>query len=180
MRTINKYLIFFYCWFNFKKYLKLLIVLNLICIFHSANAENLKIGFVNTERIFRESIPAKKAQAKLEKEFKDQEEELQKLNDDWNDQIRLFEKDNPIMSEKTRFEKQRTLDNCSNKLQRKQREFEEDFNRRRNEELSLVIEKVNECIRNIAEKGNFDLIIQEAVTVSPKIDITDEVMKNLE
>jgi len=60
-----------------------------------------------------------------------------------------------------------------------QREFREDLNLRRNEELAALFERANKVIRGIAEAEKFDLILQEAVYRSPRIDITDKVLKAL-
>ena len=90
-----------------------------------------------------------------------------------------FEKDGPIMSESDRVRRQRELAEADREFQRKQREFREDFNQRRNEELSAVLEKANRAIKEIAEREKFDLILQEAVYVSPRLDITDQVVKLL-
>jgi len=68
----------------------------------------------------------------------------------------------------------------SRDLQRLQREFREDLNLRRNEELAAVQERANKVIQQIAETEKFDLILQDPVVyASPRIDITDKVIKAL-
>lgn len=84
-----------------------------------------------------------------------------------------------MLSESDRVKRQRELSNLDTDLQRKRREFQEDFNRRRNEEFSSIVTKANEAIKRIAEQENYDLIIQDAVTVNPRIDITDKVIQSL-
>jgi outer membrane protein len=64
-------------------------------------------------------------------------------------------------------------------VQRLQREFREDLNLRKNEELAIVLERANKTIQTIAEAEKFDLILQEAVYRNPKIDITDKVIQHL-
>ncbi len=142
-------------------------------------AQATKIGFVSTERILRDSKPAKAAQAKIEAEFKRRDDELQKLAGTLRAQAQKFDKDAPVLSESERVKRQRQLADLDSDLQRKRREFQEDFNRRRNEEFSGIVEKADAAIKKIAEQQNYDLIIQDAVTVSPKVDITDQVMKAL-
>ncbi|NYT36688.1 OmpH family outer membrane protein [Allopusillimonas soli] len=142
-------------------------------------AQGTKIGFVSTERILRDSKPAKAAQAKIEAEFKGRDQELQNLANKLRSQAQKFDKDAPVLSESDRIKRQRQLAELDSDLQRKRREFQEDFNRRRNEEFSHIVEKADAAIKKIAEQQGYDLIIQDAVTVSPRVDITDQVMKAL-
>ncbi|MCQ9616292.1 OmpH family outer membrane protein [Paenalcaligenes niemegkensis] len=138
-----------------------------------------KIGFVSTERILRDSQPAKAAQSKIEAEFKRRDDELQNLANKLRNDAQKFDKDAPVLSESDRISRQRQLSDLDSDLQRKRREFQEDFNRRRNEEFSAIVEKADAAIQNIADNQGYDLIIQDAVTVSPRVDITDEVLKAL-
>lgn len=141
--------------------------------------EGVKIGFVNTERILRDSKPAQAAQDKLESEFKKRDDELDKMEQSLHNQAKQFDKDAPVIAESERIKRQRQLADLDSDLQRKRREFQEDFNRRRNEEFSNIVERADEAIKKIADDENYDLIIQDAVTVSPRVDITDQVMKAL-
>ena len=146
----------------------------------TAQAADYKIGFVNTERLFRDAAPAKRAQLKLEKEFAARDAEIQKLAKQVRDLQSLLEKDGVTMAEAERRNRERDLANLSRDLQRSQREFREDLNLRRNEELASVQERANKVIQQIAEAEKFDLIIQDPVVyASPKIDITDKVIKAL-
>jgi len=146
----------------------------------TTSAQPTKIGFVNTERILRDSAPAKAAQAKIEAEFKSRDGELQRLANTLRAQAEKYDKDAPVLSESERTRRQRELFNLDTDLQRKRGEFQEDFNRRRNEEFSVLIDRANEVIKNIAEAGNYDLILQDAVTVSPRVDITEQVIRALQ
>ncbi len=143
------------------------------------HAQATKIGFVSTERILRDSKPAKAAQAKIESEFKKRDSELQSLASQLRSEAQKLDKDAPVLSESERVKRQRRLADMDSDLQRKRREFQEDFNRRRNEEFSGIVEKADAAIKQIAEKQGYDLIVQDAVTVSPRVDITDQVMKAL-
>jgi outer membrane protein len=146
----------------------------------AAVAADYKIGFVNTERLFREAAPAKRAQQKLEKEFAARDADIQKLNKQVRDLQASLEKDGVTMSEAERRNKERDLANLSRDLQRSQREFREDLNLRRNDELASVQERANKVIQQIAEAEKFDLILQDPVVfASQKIDITDKVVKAL-
>ncbi|CAG0986074.1 Chaperone protein Skp [Burkholderiales bacterium] len=139
-----------------------------------------KIGFVNTERLFREAAPAKRAQAKLEREFATRDAEVQKLTKQVRDLQASLDKDGATMAESDRRNKERDLANLSRDLQRAQREFREDLNLRRNEELGQLQERANKVIQQIAESEKFDLILQDPVVyASQRIDITDKVIKAL-
>jgi len=142
-------------------------------------AAQLKIGFVNTERVFREAAPAKRAQQKLEREFAARNQELGKIEKQGRDLQAELERENVTMPEATRREKERQLADISRNFQRIQREIREDLNLRRNEELASVQERATRVINQIAEQEKFDLIIQEAVFASSRIDITDKVIKAL-
>ena len=145
-----------------------------------AQSGEYKIGFVNTERLFREAAPAKRAQQKLEKEFAGRDADIQKLSKQVRDLQGLLERDGVTMAESDRRNKERDLANMSRDLQRLQREFREDLNLRRNEELAAVQERANKVIQQIAEAEKFDLILQDPVVyASQRIDITDKVIKAL-
>jgi outer membrane protein len=144
-----------------------------------ASAQTPKIGFVNTERVFREAAPAKRAQQKLEREFAARNTELAKLEKQGRDLQGELERDNVTMSDAVRREKERQLADASRNFQRLQRELREDLNQRRNEALAGVQESATRVINQIAEQERFDLILQEAVFASGKIDITDKVIKAL-
>jgi outer membrane protein len=146
----------------------------------AAGAAELKIGFVNTERVFREAAPAKRAQQNLEKEFAQRNAELAKLEKQGRDLQAELERENVTISEPLRREKERQLADISRNFQRTQREIREDLNLRRNQELASVQERATRIINQIAEQEKFDLILQEAVFASGKIDITDKVIKALE
>jgi outer membrane protein len=145
-----------------------------------AHAAEYKVGFVNTERLFREAAPAKRAQQKLEKEFAARDAEIQKLVKQVRDLQTALDRDGPTMAESERRNKERDLANLSRDLQRQQREFREDLNLRRNEELASVQERANKVILQMAEAEKFDLILQDPVVfASPRIDIIDKVIKAL-
>lgn len=144
-----------------------------------AVAVDYKIGFVNTERILRESAPAKRAQQKLEREFERRVADLQKAERQVRDLSQQLEKDGPTMSDSERRNKERDLANLTREYQRAQREYREDVNLRRNEELASLQERASRIIQQIADSEKFDLILQEAVFASGRIDITDRVLKAL-
>ena len=138
-----------------------------------------KIGFVNTERLLREAPLSVSAQKKLEREFATRDQELQKLAKQARDLKAQLDKDSVTMSDSERKAKERDLGNLNRELQRQGREFREDLNLRRNEELGHIQERARKAIQDIARVEKFDLIVEQAVYVDPKNDITDRVMKAL-
>ncbi len=147
--------------------------------FANVQAQESKIAFVSTERIFREAVPAKAAQTKLEAEFAKREKDIADMAARLKAQSDKLDKDAAVLSESDRVKRQRDLGDLDKEFQRKQREFREDLNQRRNEELSVVLERTNKVIRQIAEAEKYDIVFQEAVYASKRIDITDKVLKEL-
>ena len=145
----------------------------------AAIAQDFRIGFVNTERIFREANLAKAAQTKLEQEFARREKEVQGLAAALKAASEKFEREAPTLPESQRSNRQRQLVDMDRDFQRKQREFQEDLNLRKNEELQQVLERANRVIKQVAEAEKYDLVIQEAVYINPKHDITDKVLNSL-
>ncbi len=139
-----------------------------------------KIGFINTERILKDSTLAKAAQQKLEAEFSKRDKELQDMAAKIKALNQKLEKDGPVMSDSDRINSQQQLADMNRDFQRKQREFGEDLNAKRNAALAIVLDKANKVVKEIAEKDNYDIIFQDAVYVNPRIDITDKVLKALD
>lgn len=150
-----------------------------------ASAQDLKIGYVNSERVLRDAAPAKAALAKLENEFGRREKELIELGNKLKAAGDRLEKDAPTLSDAERNRRQREVVEQDRDLQRKRREFQEDLNARRNEELAAVVERANKVLRQIFEQEKYDLIIQEAIVdtkgplVSNRVDITRKVIDAL-
>ena len=144
-----------------------------------AGSATPRVGFVRTERILRESNAAKAAQAKIERDFSKRDKELGDVQNRLKSLTERYDKDAAVMSEADRSRRQREIADLDKDFQRRQREFREDLNQRRNEDLAVVLERANNAIKQIAEDEKFDLILQEAVYVSPRIDITDRVVKAL-
>jgi outer membrane protein len=144
-----------------------------------AIANELKVGYVNTQRLFRDAPVAIKAQKKLDAEFSKRNQELQKQAKTIQSLQEGLEKEGLTMSEKDRSTKERELSEQSRDFQRKQREFREDLNLRQNEEMAAVLERANKVIKQIAEAEKYDLVVQDAVFVSQRLDITEKVIKAL-
>ena len=142
-------------------------------------AEELKIGYVSLDRVLRDAAPAKAAQAKIEVEFSKREKEGAELANRLKAAADKLEKDAPTLPEAERSRRQRELVDQDRELQRKRREFQEDLNQRKNEEVAAVVDRANKVIKQIFESEKYDLILQDVVFASPKVDITDKVIKSL-
>ena len=158
---------------------KIAAVLLACAIAGAASAAELRIGFVDVERISRESAPAERASKQLEKEFAPRQQELQRREAQIKELQGQLEREAMTMAESDRRAKEQELARANVEFQRMQREFREDLTIRRNQEIQGLMERANRVIRKIAEADKFDLIIQDAVYRDPRIDITDRVLKAL-
>jgi outer membrane protein len=145
----------------------------------AVQAQELKIGFVNSERVLREANLAKAAQIKLEAEFGKREKDLRDLENKLRGAAEKLEKDAPTLSEAERNRRQREVVEQDRDLQRKKREWQEDLTQRKNEELSAVVERANKVIKQIFDAEKYDLILQDAIHFSPRVDITKKVIDTL-
>ncbi|HRE69302.1 MAG: OmpH family outer membrane protein [Candidatus Accumulibacter sp.] len=146
---------------------------------YASAVEQLKVGYVNTQRLFRDAPAAVRAAKKIEQEFSKRDQDLQRLAKQVQGLQETLEKNGVTMAEPDRRAKEKDLGELSREFQRKQREFREDLNLRQNEENAAIIEKANKAIKQLAENEKYDLIVQDVVWVSPRLDITDKVIKAL-
>ena len=144
-------------------------------------AQELKIGYVNGERVLREAEPAKRAAAKLEAEFGKRQKELNDQSAAFRAQADKLDRDSPTLSEAEKARRQRELIELDRDLQRKQREYQEDLTQRKNEEVNNVSERAQRTIKAIGEAEHYDLIVQDQLVfyVSPRIDLTKKVIDAL-
>lgn len=145
----------------------------------AVQAQELKIGYVNSERVLREANLAKAAQIKLETEFGKREKDLRDLESRLRGAAEKLEKDAPTLSEAEKNRRQRDVVEQERDLQRKRREWQEDLTQRKNEELSVVVEKANKVIKQIFDAEKYDLILQDAIHFSARVDITKKVIDAL-
>ena len=164
---------------SLSRHIPLALLLGCLATAVPAQAQEFKAGFVNTDRIFREATTAKAAQAKLEQEFSRREKDIIELGNSIKAMSEKYERDAPTLSESQRVSRQKQLVEQDRDLQRKRREFQEDLNARKNEELQQVLERANRVVKQVAEAEKYDAIFQEAVYINPKHDITDKVIKAL-
>ena len=142
-------------------------------------AQELKIGYVNSDRVLREAAPAKAAQAKIEAKFSKRSKDLNDFAARLKAASERFEKDSPALAEAERNRRQRELVDQDRDFQRRQRELQEDLAQRKSEEVAAVVERTNRVINQIFTTEKYDLILQDAVFYSPRVDITDKVIKAL-
>ncbi len=141
--------------------------------------EAFRIGFLNLDRLLREAQPAKNAQAKIEAEFKKRENDLQAQGEALKNASEKFEREAPTLTDSQRDQRQRALVDQDREFQRRRREFQEDLSIRKNEELQQVYDRANRAVKQVAESEKYDAVLQEAVYLNPKYDITDKVIKAL-
>ena len=146
---------------------------------YASAVEPLKVGYVNTQRIFRDAPTAVKAAKKIEAEFSKRDQDLQALAKQVQTLQDSLEKNAVTMPDTERRAKEKDLNEQSREFQRRQREFREDLNLRQNEENAAIMEKANKAIKQLAESEKYDLIVQDVVWVSPKLDVTDKIIKAL-
>lgn len=164
---------------NLYRPIGLALLLALWVLVTPAQAQEFRLGFVSLDRIIKEAVPAKAAQAKLEQEFSKREKELQELGVNLKTLAEKLDREAPTLSDSQRAARQKQVVEQDRDFQRKRREFQEDLNARRNEELQQVFERANKVVKQVADAEKYDLILQEAVYVNPKHDITDKVIKAL-
>jgi outer membrane protein len=162
-----------------KPLLSLAVAAAAVQVNHGAQAQELKVGYVNIDRVLRDAAPAKAAQSKLEQEFNRREKELNEAAQKLKSASDKFEKDAPTLAESERSRRQRDLVEQDREIKRKSREFQEDLSQRKNEELAGVLDRANKVVKQIFDQEKYDLILQEAVFASPRLDITDRVIKAL-
>ncbi|ALT77874.1 MULTISPECIES: OmpH family outer membrane protein [unclassified Roseateles] len=145
----------------------------------AAQAQELKIGYVNSDRVMREANIGKAAASKLEAEFGKREKDLKDTEQKLRGAAEKLEKDAPTLSEAERTRRQRDLVETDRELQRKRREWQEDLTQRKNEEMSVMVDRANKVIKQIFDAEKYDLIVQDAIMFSPRVDITKKVIDAL-
>ena len=159
--------------------------LSFLCAFGMSAAQAAdfsagRVGFVNLERVLKESAPAKASQVKLEKEFSARQKDGAAQDTAFKSAVTKFQTDAPVLAEAKRLEQQKKLMEQERDLQRTQRSFQEDLNKRKNEELQKLLVSVNKAVKDIAAAEKLDFVLQSAIFVDPKNDLTDRVLKMLD
>lgn len=157
----------------------LVVLLGALAFGAQAQAEDFRVGFVNTDRIFREASTAKAAQAKLEQEFSRREKDLNDMGAALKAASERFDREAPTLSESQRAQRQKQLIDQDREFQRKRRELQEDAAQRKNEEVTRIVERANHVVKDIFDNEKYDLIVQDVVFASPRVDITNKVIDAL-
>ena len=158
----------------------LLLTSSLTFIGNIANAVELKVGYVQVDKILQEAPQTAESGKKLEKEFSARSQELERMAKQIKDVETSLDKDGLTISETDRRNKERDLSNVKIEFQRKQRELREDVNLRKNEELGSLQDRINKAVTAVSQAEGYDLVVYGGVAfASPKIDITDKVLKSL-
>lgn len=146
----------------------------------SAAAAELKVGYVQVDKILQEAPQTSESGKKLEREFNPRTQELDRMQKQIKEQESALDKDALTMSETDRRNRERDVQNLKIEFQRKQRELREDINLRKNEELSTLQDRINKAVTSVAETEGYDMVIYSGVAyASKKVDITDKVLKIL-
>lgn len=144
-----------------------------------AHAQDLKIAYVNSDKVMRDALPNQAGWVKLEADFNRREKELTELNSKLKAAATKLDRESPALPDAERDRRQRELIDQDRELQRKQRTYREDLSQRRNDEMSALRERVLFVVRDIAERERYDLVVQEAFHASSRVDITERVIKAL-
>src|SRR5690606_22196962 len=162
------------------KLLKSLLALALLTSAWSIGAAELKVGYVQVDKILQDAPQTAESGKKLEREFSPRTQELDRLQKQIKDMQTSLDKESLTLSESARQDKERDLSNLKIEFQRKQRELREDVNMRKNEELSLLQDRINKAVTTVSEAEGYDLVVYGGVAyASKKVDITDKVLKAL-
>ena len=151
----------------------------LVLMAGAAFAQSTKIGYVNVVRIENESALAKQSLDLLRKEFAPREKQLAEMQTQGNALQADLEKNAATMPAAERQAKEKRITAMLQQYQQMQRSMAEDFEVRKRESFGGFLSEVNSIIKNLAEAGKYDLIVQQAVYNSSATDITEEVMKEL-
>lgn len=155
-------------------------VLILSFLIFSTHAAELKVGYVQVEKILQEAPQTAESGKKLEREFGPRSQELDKLAKQIKELETALDKDSLTITDVERRGKERDVQNFKVEFQRKQRELREDINLRKNEELATLQDRINKAVQSVAKAENYDLVMYSGVAyAADKIDITDKVLKLL-
>ena len=147
--------------------------------FSSQDAE-LKVGYVQVDKILQDAPQTAESGKKLEREFSPRSQELDRMSKQIKELEAVLDKDGLTLSEADRRNKERDVQNIKIEFQRKQRELREDINLRKNEELGSLQDRINKAVQSVSEAEGYDLVVYSGVAyASKKIDITDKVLKLL-
>lgn len=160
--------------------LKNLVLASLLSLALTAHGAELKVGYVQVDKILQEAPQTAESGKKLEREFSPRSQELDRMSKQIKDLETVLDKDGLTITEAERRNKERDIQNIKTEFQRKQRELREDINLRKNEELGSLQDRINKAVQTVAKAESYDLVMYSGVAyAADKIDITDKVLKLL-
>jgi outer membrane protein len=160
--------------------LKNLVLASLLSLALTAHSAELKVGYVQVDKILQEAPQTAESGKKLEREFSPRSQELDRMSKQIKDLETVLDKDGLTITEAERRNKERDIQNIKTEFQRKQRELREDINLRKNEELGSLQDRINKAVQTVAKAESYDLVMYSGVAyAADKIDITDKVLKLL-
>ena len=146
----------------------------------TASAQQFRLGYVNVDRVMRDSIQGKRAEEALAVEFAVRAKAGKDQAQTFSSAVAQLDKDLPNLSDEQRLERQRRLGEQQRELNRVSEVFKADQERRRSEELQKLLEATSRAVKQVAETERFDAILQEIVYIKPTYDVTDKVLKTLD
>ncbi len=162
------------------KFLKSLLLVSLTILAVNVQAAELKVGYVQVDKILQDAPQTAESGKKLEREFSPRTQELDRMSKQIKDLETALDKEGLTISEAERRNKERDVQSIKIEFQRKQRELREDINLRKNEELGALQDRINKAVQSVSEAEGYDLVVYSGVAyASKKIDITDKVLKSL-
>lgn len=151
-----------------------------LCAAVTAQAQDLRLGYVDMKRLFDSAPQVVNAREALDREFSPRNEAL------LADEARL-ERMEAELAEATdldaeqRFEREREIRNLQRSIERRREDLAEELRFRTNAEKKALEETIEVAVQQIAEAGDFDLILTSPVAyASDRIDVTDRVLDWLE
>jgi len=139
-----------------------------------------KIAVVNTQRLMEEAPQAKRAMQALQDEFAPRQREIVAQQKELKAREDKLQRDGAVMAENERRTVEKDLRDGQRELARKQNEYVEDLNLRRNEELGKLQRSLRDEIVAFARSGNYDLVVSEYLYVNEAMDITPQVLSALQ
>jgi outer membrane protein len=145
-----------------------------------AHAE-LKIAVVNVPRLLEEAPQAKVAMQALQDEFAPRQRSIVAEQKDLKSKEEKLQRDGAVMAENERRNAEKDLRDGQREMARKQNEYVEDLNLRRNEELGKLQRSLLQEVQTFARGANYDLVVGDGVLyVNETLDITAQVLAALQ
>lgn len=145
-----------------------------------ANAQDLKVGFVDMARVLKDAPQAELARKKLETEFAPRDDKIVSMQKRLKNLDEMQTRDLADMSGSDRRKIERDMIELRRDIKRAKEEFTEDFNLRRNEELTKLQKLISRTTIAVAKDDGYDIVLSDSVLfTSKRVDITDKILDRL-